>query len=716
MRLQQMLIVFLAALAFWPAPSGARDLFNEDFQNRQLDGWSANPGRGDITLTTYQGNVSLRLTRDASIVRRVATDGASAVEIRGAFAALDLEGEDACVIEASEDGVMWVEIGRIGDGADDGVTLHPVVGTVELKSQRASMFLGVRIAGNADNDTCWIDNISVKTHRDISALEKRIPKDAFSGTDKLTAPISTKAFRPPQTMEPLTEDWSGRLVFAGTASDGFNLYKDDFNYAPSSRTLSVLPAFSIDFVHSGNDFIPVQRGPQPAAHAEWEWVFEPGVIWRDRQYDGALRVALPFALQERNANCVHNGLISFLIDKTGAASRMVYQIGSETCAYMQFDLWGAAPVDFERRAYSGADAVVDLYEKEKASRLALSSPEALPQADQFASPAEVAPADLAVFGYVDGAVHYAGGCVTRFGPYPFCDVLDLPSYSLAKSIVAGIAAMRLEKLYPGAMASMVMDYAPECTSEKWRGVTFSHALNMTTGVFDSSEHEADESGGKMLAFFLAQTHDEKIETACNAFSRQRAPGELFVYRTSDTYVLGTAMNAFLRQQTGRASADIFDNLVAPIWASLGVSQTALHTRRTYDDVRQPFAGWGVTLHRNDIALITNFLQNGGVIDGEPVLDTAMLKAAMQQAPADRGLRAAADSQRYKNGFWAWNAGPAIGCAGDRWIPAMSGYGGLAVALFPNRASYYYVSDGGAYAWRRAAAASNRMKPFCEVPE
>ena len=62
---------------------------------------------------------------------------------------------------------------------------------------------------------------------------------------------------------------------------------------------------------------------------------------------------------------------------------------------------------------------------------------------------EVTREHMTAYGFVIGGVHYAGGCETRHGTYPFCDVMDLPSYSLAKSIVGGIGLMRLELLYPG---------------------------------------------------------------------------------------------------------------------------------------------------------------------------------------------------------------------------------------------------------------------------
>jgi hypothetical protein len=49
-----------------------------------------------------------------------------------------------------------------------------------------------------------------------------------------------------------------------------------------------------------------------------------------------------------------------------------------------------------------------------------------------------------------------------------------------------------------------------------------------------------------------------------------------------------------------------------------------------------------------------------------------------------------------------------------WIPNMSGFGGLATVLMPGGHIYFYVSDGHEYAWRRAAKASNEIKPFCEM--
>lgn len=515
------------------------------------------------------------------------------------------------------------------------------------------------------------------------------------------------AFAPAQPVE-------GVLRFEGEAADHFVLRKDDFNYSPKAESLKVLPPVEIHFVQSGGDLVPAQRGARPGNHPDWEWIVEPGRIWRDGE--GAVRASFPFALQERNANCIHNGLASFRLDVNGAASHLIYQIGSETCTYMQFDLWGAGAATFEPRRHPNSKNIIAAYEAEKAARLEIRPIESLSgfQSGAFGSPEEVTPSAMTAFGYVADDVHYAGGCKTRFGDYPYCDVLDLPSYSWAKSIAAGIGAMRLEKLYPGAMASQISDYVSPCGGDRWANVTFHDVLNMASGVYNSDVYDEDERSLALRRFFLAETNREKLKIACEFFERKGEPGEKFVYRTADTYILGAAMNAYLRKKTGDPEADFYRDLLAPIWKELGLSPVAMTTRRTLDEEAQPFTGWGLTLHRNDIALIARFLQHGGVVDGEALLSETMLRQALQQNAEDRGLTAVIAAQRYKNGFWAWNAGEALGCVTEAWIPVMSGHGGLSAALLPNGALYYYVSDGGEFAWARAAQASNDLDPYCEV--
>lgn len=522
--------------------------------------------------------------------------------------------------------------------------------------------------------------------------------------------IETSHFAPPAEPNLPADDFSGTLTLSAVKAGHFDVRVDGFKIHPARKSLSKVPALSIDLVQHGSTMIPSQRGPFPGTHPDWEWIVQPGAIWQ--QTSGTV-VSLPVALMERNANCIHNGLLRIDIDASGGPAAATLQIASETCAYFQFDLQAAPDVTFARGEVANAEQTLSSYEAERAARLPQQAISTLSIAGSLASQQEVPAASRTNHGLVLDGVHYVSDCPTRAGPYPFCDELVLPSYSWAKSIMAGIGGMRLEQLYPAVLDIEIARLVPSCAIDDWRGVTMADALGMVTGVYNSRDYDLDESSPAMTKFFLVERHIEKITIACQAFKRRADPGDRFVYRTGDTYIFGTAMNAFLRRHRSDPNADYYRDLVQPIWDRLQLSPLLANPRRTYDDVKQPFSGWGMVMTRGDLARIVQFLQNGGAINGEQLLDPAMMARALQRLPEPQGPRADRSDQRYANGFWAWNAGPSLDCDDGLWVPLMSGYGGLAAALMPSGATYYFVSDGGAYRWRTAARAINTIQPQCK---
>ena len=107
------------------------------------------------------------------------------------------------------------------------------------------------------------------------------------------------------------------------------------------------------------------------------------------------------------------------------------------------------------------------------------------------------------------------------------------------------------------------------------------------------------------------------------------------------------------------------------------------------------------------------LNGNGEIEGKNVLDLSMLNASLQRNPSDRGLIASGENFRYNNGFWAVNVAPTIECKKDVWVPFMSGFGGITVAMFPNNIIYYYFSDNYAHRWQTAIKASHNIRNLCK---
>jgi hypothetical protein len=538
-------------------------------------------------------------------------------------------------------------------------------------------------------------------------------------------PLLLSAFAPTTRTQNARQHFEGRLTLQGQArAGGFREYTDDYGVTDAADSPHKhLPDFAFDLVQIDQALVPVRRGAIPGKHPYWEFILEPGRVWREAGDGDHSRAALPFALQEVNANCTHNGVLSFLYKSDGQVSQVAYQISSETCAYFKVDLWGLLDASYAPHPVRDRKALTASFRRELAARLPRKPIAELardfPGVDpgSFGHPDDVSPAHMTTWGVVVDGVHYVGGCPTRAGEYPFCEVLDLPSYSVAKSVFAGLALMRLEKLYPGTRRKIVADYVPECRpSGNWSDVTFENLLDMASGNYRSNLENADESAPHSdTGFFFKSQHREKIDYACNFFLRQDVPGTRWVYRTSDTYILGTAMNAFIRRARVER-ADIFTDLLVPdIWRPLGLSPTSEVSRRTRDAAAQPFAGFGLTLAPDDVARLALFL-NSANTRAEQLLDRAMYRAALQLDESDRGLAAAVDgSLRYDNGFWALRVADLPGCASAQFVPFMSGYSGISIVLLPNGVSYYYFSDNQEFRFRRAIFAAAKIRGYCQPP-
>ncbi|HRD27008.1 MAG TPA: hypothetical protein PLO65_01775, partial [Caulobacter sp.] len=608
----------------------------------------------------------------------------------------------------------------VHDGADDGVTLTRAAIAPAGADDNSRLSIRVRAMGGK-RATCWADAVTVTGER--AAVAADAPRvdltfDSLMTGSALTAPVPMSAFAPPSGAEAAPGRFTGRLgLDLSGVMLAMNVLHDDTGDSPAEAAArATLPPLDVDFVQDGGDLLPVRRGVVVGDHPAWDWVVEPGRVWREAGDRGWLRAAVPFALQERNANCLHNGMLTFLFKPDGSVSRLALEIASETCAYLKFDAWATVPARLAPAAVPEADAIVAAWREEIAARLPVR-----PLAELARLRPDVNLAALALGATTDGdppsalglvvdGVHYAGPCRTRHGDYPVCDVLDLPSYSTAKSIVGGVGLMRLEALHPGSASALIRDHVPACVrGNDWAGVTLADALDMATGVYGSAAFEADENAPAGRVFFDAEDHAAKAAYACGQFRRRAAPGTTFVYQTSATYLLGAAMSDRLDRA---GEGDLYDDLVAPLWRALRLSPTIMGTRRTYDAARQPFTGWGLTYHRDDILRIAGWLEGGAVIDGRPALDSALLTAALQKDPAPSGLQAGGPNYRYKGGFWARNIGGPLGCPAPVWTPFMSGFGGISVVLLPGGVTYYYFGDSGVFDWAPAAVEAARIKDMC----
>ena len=127
---------------------------------------------------------------------------------------------------------------------------------------------------------------------------------------------------------------------------GFHMIWNKPYNIPVTAAAKTLPPFDFSFVQEGDVLIPVRRGPIASPNPAWEYILEPGRTWDEAGDGGATRASLPFTLREVGANCIHNGVLSFVFTGGGTISRVYYQISSESCAYFKFNAWGSAAAHY----------------------------------------------------------------------------------------------------------------------------------------------------------------------------------------------------------------------------------------------------------------------------------------------------------------------------------------------------------------------------------
>lgn len=704
----------------------AAQLFVEDFQDGNAAGWNFS-GSGGALVTVYAGNYSLRLTKQKIAEQSYSTSGYNNIQISMSMAASSLEGADKCIGEVSADnGATWLNVVQVVDGQDDGYTLYSATLTHSSLDNNSSLLLRVRAAGNRNNDYCWADNIIVSGDAATQVYDSLSGNGNVSRGNLTYAQLMAtstnltdfSAYAVPSNGKNPSNNFSGQLELFNENTTG-NLVEQGTNIAGVYTDPEHLPEFAFEFVQLGTHIIPSQRGLIATSHPAWSYILAPGRVWQENSDNGYSRVALPFALQENGANCTHNGVMTFLFKDDGSVSNVAYQIASETCAYFKFNSWGSLPASYSSYALANSQQITDDYQIEVSSRmptkalaeLAVDYPAANVQISTIGS--EQTQAHQSAYGVVYNNVHYIAGCDTRYGEYPYCDVMALPSYSTAKSVVGGIGLMRLEQKYPGSQKDVfVSNWVSGCNSSQWYDVTLENALDMATGNYDSDVANADEASTAMLnGFFLTYTDSQKSNFSCS-YTRKASPGTKWVYHTTDTYILGIGINELYKAWEGTSAEFYADMLVDELWKPLNLSPTTHTTLRTFDAAAQAYTGYGLTFHRDDVVKLADFLnKDSGQIAGVQMLEPNMLAQAMQQT-SDRGLDAGSSIDKYQNGFWAWNAKTALSCSNDTWIPYMSGYGGIGVIMLPNNMTYYFFSDNHEHTFVNSVLELHKIYNFC----
>ena len=513
-----------------------------------------------------------------------------------------------------------------------------------------------------------------------------------------TAPVANAAFLPGANAQP-APPFAAVLHIAQTP-----LRTDPVLDKPvqQGRDARLFPGVTLELFTLNDRLIPVQWGEMVGESAPghtpsyWRVIPQVGRVWHDAADGGWSRASFPLMLVSDLENQCQQGLATFLY-RQGQVTHLRLQFVQQSAPYLlqHFVAWGVAPVTM-----TDAD-VAKLAARREAARAELDA--RLPAKPWTELVQSVPPGTLDGFGgplypkwRVAAALERAGVLYyqesnTPFGPYPYPLEMRFGVRSVMKSVGAPLALLRLAQVYgPWVLSLKIGDYIPGL-DPKWSRIRFIDAADMASGFGGTGTlktHPNDINDGYLDdnydAWYLAPSRDAKIlQINANLHPYPWEPGTVVRYRDHDFFLLGAALDAFLKSVRG-SDADLWDMVRNEVLAPIGIRHApALRTHEAgdRDGVILFNAGFYPTL--DDLAKIAMLYQNRGAHDGQQILNRELTD----------NLLAARGALR-KDGDASVSPGPAEGAAlyemGFHFVPyqhlhlpTMEGAGENEVTLFPN---------------------------------
>jgi hypothetical protein len=486
------------------------------------------------------------------------------------------------------------------------------------------------------------------------------------------------------------------------------------------RDARLFPALSFDLFSDGATLIPVQRGTmlgetalKGAARSYWTVIPQFGRVWREPGDGEWSRAALPLMLVNDTENHAHQGVMTFLY-RGGEVTALRLQFTQQTAPYLLHQhvvLWARAAAGFTEGGLRDVETQRAAARRELADRL--------PSKPWSELEKQFAPGTLAGYGgplrpkwqVINALVHrgtlYHQDSATPYGPYPYPLEMRFGVRSVMKSVAAPLALLRLAETYgPYVLDLRIGDFVPGL-HPKWNRIRFIDAADMATGFgglgslkTNPNDPYAGYLEGEYDAWYTAGPVAEKlalINRHLKAYPWE--PGTVMRYRDQDYFLLGLAIDGFLKSVRG-PQADLWQMLQDEVFKPIGIHHAPAVRTLEPGGARGAVwanAGWYPTL--DDQAKIALLLQAGGAHQGRQLLHRGLTtdllaargalfirgdragglaRTATEQVPQD----IPAGDNMYRMGYWfPQHVGSASGKA--FLLPSMQGSGDNRVTIYPN---------------------------------
>jgi CubicO group peptidase (beta-lactamase class C family) len=233
----------------------------------------------------------------------------------------------------------------------------------------------------------------------------------------------------------------------------------------------------------------------------------------------------------------------------------------------------------------------------------------------------------------NGTLYYSDAA-TPYGPYPYPLEMRFGPRSILKSVGVPLALLRLAEVYGPFVLDLKFAEYVLVADPKYRRVRFIDAADMATGMGGAGSLKTNpndtEDGyvdAHYDAWYLAPSKADKMrEIDAHNVPYPWEPGTVMRYRDHDFYLLGAALEGFLKSVKG-ADADLWDMLRNEVLEPIGVHHAPIVRTREPDG--KPGLAWlsaGYYPTLDDLAKIATLYEDGGAHGGRQILDPKLTAA------------------------------------------------------------------------------------------
>jgi CubicO group peptidase (beta-lactamase class C family) len=228
--------------------------------------------------------------------------------------------------------------------------------------------------------------------------------------------------------------------------------------------------------------------------------------------------------------------------------------------------------------------------------------------------------------------------------------------STVKSMTAMLVGAAVHDGAIGSIDDPLTRYLPALRQSAYEGVTLRHVMTMSSGVRWNEDYTDRTSDVNRYSKSLGDKVPGGVMKLMASLPRAHTPGEVFLYNSGDTYLLGAA----LTRAIGKPLADYMSEKV---WQPAGMECDGFYTLES--DGGQEIGGSRAGMVLRDFGRFGLFVLNDGVIDGRRVLAEGWVEAAATPAFA-LPAPPVSDITHYGYSWWlGQDVMSAIGHAGQR---------------------------------------------------